>query len=180
MGLLVHDPAKRLSAAQVRAQLSGTADVIADVERTDVLLAITADPERTSLVDRERTTAVTHRPRSTRPWGEDNEANEFTEVVPTGSPVGPAASDSWGEDKRNPKRRALLIGAVVVVVLALVGGVAYAVTRPSPNAVAAPPSRGSTPHSASGTPSASATSAPPTATSTATPTSSAPPPATTR
>ncbi|HEY4453774.1 MAG TPA: serine/threonine-protein kinase [Pseudonocardiaceae bacterium] len=175
LGLLVHDPAKRLSAAQVRAQLSGAAPAVADVERTDVLPAITADPERTSLVDRERTTAVTHRPRSTRPWGGDNEANEFTEVVPTGSPIDPAAADSWGADKRSPRRRALLIGAVVAVVLALVGGVAYAMTRPNPNAVAAPPSRGSTTHGPSATPSASATSTPPTATSTVTATSSAPP-----
>jgi hypothetical protein len=142
-----------------------------------VLPAITADPERTSLVDRERTTAVAHRPRSTRPWSGDNEANEFTEVVPTGSPVGPAAADSWGADKRNPRRRALLVGAVVVVVLALVGGVAFALTRSSPNAVAAPPSRGSVTNAPSATPSASATSAPPT---TATATSSAPPATTTR
>jgi serine/threonine protein kinase len=178
LGLLVHDPAKRLGAAQVRAQLSGTADAVADVERTDVLPAITADPERTSLVDRERTTAVTHRPRSTRPWSGDNEANEFTEVVPTGSPVDPAAADSWGADQRNPKRRALLVGAVVVVVLALVGGVAFALTRSSPNAVAAPPSRGSVTSAPSSTPATPATSAPPT--STATTTSSAPPATTTR
>src|SRR5581483_6692857 len=98
------DPAKRMSAAQVRAQLSGTTTAVADVERTDVLPAIATDQERTSLVDRDRTTAVTHRPRSTRPWGNADEANEFTEVVPTGSPVDPAAADSWGTDKRGPRR----------------------------------------------------------------------------
>ncbi|HEY4023953.1 MAG TPA: serine/threonine-protein kinase [Pseudonocardiaceae bacterium] len=179
MGLLVHAPEQRLTAPQVRARLSAasTRAVPADAERTDVLPMITDDAERTALVDRERTTAVTRRPRSTRPWGGDNEANEFTEVVPTASAVDPAASDAWGSEPRKPRRRALLIGAAVVVVLALVG-VAFALTRPAPNAVASPPpSRGS----ATSTPSSTTapTSAPPTSTSAATNTTTAPPATTT-
>jgi serine/threonine protein kinase len=173
MGLLVQDPASRLTGAQVRAQLSGGAAAVRDVERTDVLPRIAADAERTALVDRERTTAVTSTPRSTRPWGGDNEAHEFTEVVPTASAIDPAASNAWDDERRDPKRRrALLIGAAVVVVLALVG-VAFALTRPAPNAAAAPPpSRGS----ATTTPSAttSATSTAPTSTTTATSTTAAP------
>jgi hypothetical protein len=176
MGLLVHSPDQRLTAAQVKARMAQPADV----ERTDVLPAVAADPEKTALVDRERTTAVTRRPRSTRPWDGDNEANEFTEVVPTASAVDPAAPDAWGDKPRDSKRRTTLIAGVVVVVLALIGGVAFALTRPSPNAVAAPPpSRGSV----TSTPrSASATSAVPTSTSaapTSTNTAAAPPPVTT-
>ncbi|HJP76668.1 MAG TPA: serine/threonine-protein kinase [Pseudonocardiaceae bacterium] len=179
MGLLVHSPDQRLTAAQVKARLSGTAQP-SDVERTDVLPAIAADAERTTMVDRERTTAVTRRPRSTRPWDGDNEANEFTEVVPTASAIDAAAPDAWGDKPRNAKRRTAVIAGVVVVVLALIGGVAFALTRPSPNAVAAPPpSRGSVTGTPSASATATATSAAPASSSSAAPTSTSTAPPTT-
>ena len=178
LGLLVHDPANRLTGPQVRAQLDGGAAVpVPDVERTDVLPRVT--DARTTMVDRDRTTAVTGRPRSTRPWGADHEANEFTEVVPTASAVDPAAPGAWDTSRRDPKRRALLIGAVVVVVLALIGGVVFVLSRPAPNAVASPPpsrvAATSTPSPAAAT---TTTSTPPT--SAATSTSAAPPATTTQ
>ncbi len=161
MGLLVHAPEQRLTAAQVRSRLAGAAtrSVPTDVERTDVLPAITADPDRT--------TAVTRRPRTTRPLGGDNESNEFTELVPDASAV---AHDEWGGARRNPKRRALLIGAAAVVVLALIGA-AFMIIRPGSNAVASPPpARTSAPNRPTGT--ATGTSGA-TATSTTAPTSTA-------
>jgi serine/threonine protein kinase len=168
MGLLVHAPEQRLTAAQVQARLSAPS-APADVERTDVLPAITADPDRTAMVDRDRTTAVTRRPRTTRPWGEANEANEFTELVPDASAVAPATNDQWGGQRRNPKR-ALLIGAAAVVVLALIGA-AFLIIKPGSNAVASPPpTRTSAPNKPSGP--ATATSGA-TATSTTAPTSAA-------
>ncbi len=161
MGLLVHAPDQRLTAAQVRSRLAAPAPT--DVERTDVLPAIGADAERTT--------------RSTRPWGEDNEANEFTELVPSASAVPPSAHDAWSQERRNPKRRALLIGAAAVVVPALVG-VAFVLTRQAPDAVASPPStRTSTASAPTGTATATSTitttTSAPTSTSTATTTTSA-------
>ena len=170
MGLLVHDPAERLTAAQVRSRLTGPSDV----ERTDVLPRITG----------ERTTVVDRRPRTTRPWGEANEANEFTEVVPTASPLDPAASQAWDTPRRHPKRRALLIGAVTVVVLALVG-VVFVLLRPSSQASAAPPdTRTALTSTASSTPTATSsaapsTTAPPASTTTATSTTKSQPTKTT-
>jgi serine/threonine protein kinase len=166
MGLLVHDPADRLTAAQARSGLAASPDV----ERTDVMPRIADD--RTALVDRDRTTAVTRRPRSTRPWSGDNEAGEFTELVPDRVEAAPA---DWSEPERKPRRRALVIGAVVVAVLALVG-VAFALIRPGSNAVAAPPpARPTTSSRPSATPTATSSTAPtttvaPTSTTTAAPT----------
>ena len=181
MGLLVHDPASRLTTAGVRSRLAGAADA----DRTDVLPRITGeqttvvDRERTTALDHERTTTVTRRPRTTQPWDAANEANEFTEVVPTASAVDPAAPGAWDTSRRDPKRRALLIGAVVVVVLALIGGVVFVLSRPAPNAVASPPpsrvAATSTPSPAAAT---TTTSTPPT--SAATSTSAAPPATTTQ
>ena len=187
MGLLVHAPDKRLTAAGVRSQLaSATTRAVSttDVERTDVLPRITAaagaeQADQTALVDRDRTTTVSRHPRSTRPWDAAREADEFTEVVPTAMAVDPASLDSvWGPERGGRRRRVLLVGATVVVVLALVG-VAIALTGSKPNAVAAPPVRttvSNTPDAtvtASPTPSATPTTAPSTTSAAVTTTTTA-------
>jgi len=152
MGLLVHAVDQRLTAPQARELLAAHSSSAGEA-RTEIIPRITdtgsADnAERTALVDRERTTMVGARPRSTRSFGVESELT----ARPIAPPDGPNWHTDWAPEPKRGRRRAIwLSAAVAVLVLALTGtaialsGSRNTVAAPSPTNAAHSTSTGSAP-----------------------------------